>query len=136
MEYGHIKLLKERALDIFLSRLSYLTTQRELEELIHSLLAKKLHIPFTDEAALDRCTVLEMQDDNGHTECHGLIKITPDTAAVWFIKTSRKVKLHGKRLSSHKYVTRDSSWKPPYEGNKRRASLKKKIKTDSPDFIQ
>lgn len=121
-------------MDIFLSRLSYLTTQYELEELVHSLLEKKIHIPFTNEAALIHCTVLELQDDD-NCECHGLIKITPDTAATWFIKNSRGAKLHGKRLSAHQYIIRDSSWKPPYEGDKRRPSLKKKIKKTSPTFI-
>jgi hypothetical protein len=123
-------------MDVFLSRLSYLTAQHELEELIRCVLAKKFHIPFTDEPKLVRCTVLEALDEYGNTECHGLIKITPDTAAQWFMKNCREVKLHNKRLLPHRYVIRNSSWKPPYENDKRRSSLKKKIKRGGATFIQ
>ncbi|HIG79168.1 MAG TPA: hypothetical protein EYQ47_04090 [Cycloclasticus sp.] len=45
-------------MDVFLSRLSYLTAQHELEELIRCVLAKKFHIPFPDEPKLVRCTVV------------------------------------------------------------------------------
>ncbi|ORU94147.1 MAG: hypothetical protein A6F70_07675 [Cycloclasticus sp. symbiont of Bathymodiolus heckerae] len=122
-------------MDVFLSRLSYLTTPHELEVLVHSILTKKLHVPFTDKSELCRCTVFEIQDSNGNTECHGLIKITPDTAAQWFIKNANNEKLHGKRLLPHKYVIRDSSWKPPHENDMRRTSLKKSIKDSEPAYI-
>ncbi|HIL92197.1 MAG TPA: hypothetical protein EYG50_05540 [Cycloclasticus sp.] len=122
-------------MDVFLSRLSYLTTQHGLETLVQSILSKKLHIPLTQEAELVRCSVLEMQDGNGNTECHGLLKITPDTAAQWFIKNSYEAKMHGKRLLAHKYVIRDSSWKPPYDNDKRRSTLKKTIKPTEPQLI-
>jgi len=122
-------------MDVFLSRLSYLTTQHELESIVLSTLAKKLHIPFTEEPELKRCTILELQDANGNTECHGLIKITPDTAAQWFIKHSHDEKIHNKRLLAHQYIVRDSSWKPAFEGDKRRPDLKKKVKTTEPSYV-
>ncbi|MEO1889479.1 MAG: hypothetical protein ABGX33_06150 [Cycloclasticus sp.] len=122
-------------MDVFLSRLSYLTTPHELETLVQSILSKKFHIPFTDEYELVRCTVLEIQDDNGNIECHGLLKISPDNAAQWFIKNSHEEKMHGKRLLAHKYVIRDSSWNPPYDNDKRRSALKKKIKPAEPHFV-
>jgi hypothetical protein len=123
------------AMDVFLSRLSYLTTQHELENIALSILDKKPNIPFTEETELSRCTVMEIEDGNGNIECHGLVKITPDSAAQWFIKHCHKEKLHNKKLAAHKYVIRDSSWKPPLDNDRRRSALKRKVKRKPAQLI-
>jgi len=96
-------------MDVFVPRLSRTTTQYDLERAVTSMLTKKLHIPFTTTATLDHCTVMGIKDNQGIFEHHGLLSIMPDSAARWFIKNSKKRKLHNKRLLSRQYFVRKSN---------------------------
>lgn len=95
-------------MDVFVQRLSRTTTQRDLKRAVISMLAKKLHIPFTATTSLDRCKVMSIKDNQGMVENHGLLSITPDSAAKWFIKHSKNRKLHNRRLVSRQYFVRKS----------------------------
>ncbi|KXJ46150.1 MAG: hypothetical protein AXW16_04085 [Cycloclasticus sp. Phe_18] len=62
-------------MNIFLSRLSPNTTLSELEKTAHSLLSKKIHIPFTEPATLRNCKIMKIKDAHGGVEFHGLLNI-------------------------------------------------------------
>lgn len=124
-------------MDVFLSRLSDLTTQTQLERTALSLLSKKTRIPFTQSPELYSCKIMQIQDQHGGTEYHGLLNIKPDSAAKWFIKHSRSKKIHHKQLLAHQYIRRDSSWHPNYsiEADHRRPSLKVRYITRKPPSL-
>ncbi len=125
-------------MDIFLSRLSDLTTQSQLERKTLSILAEKFHMPFTDSPVLSSCKIMEIRDEHGGVECHGLLKIRPDSAGNWFMMHCHGEKIHEKFLRAHQYVIRDSSWKPTYprEAEHRRESLQiRYIKTPHPNLL-
>jgi len=125
-------------MDVFLSRLSELTTLGQLEGTVRSIISKKLHIPFTASPTLSSCKIMEIRDEHGGVECHGLLNIKPDNAANWFITQCRTKKIHNKPLLAHQYILRDSSWQPSYasEADHRRPSLQIRYVTKkSPTFI-
>ncbi|MBL4783668.1 MAG: hypothetical protein JKX92_15655 [Porticoccaceae bacterium] len=114
-------------MDIFLPRLSSITTQTELQRVVNSALTRKFHFPFTETPKLEYCTVLEMRDNQGGVERHGHLRILPNAAAKWFIRHSREFRLHRKRLLSRRYFTRLSdtpSNQFATEDERRRPSLK------------
>jgi len=125
-------------MDIFLSRLSGLTTQSQLEKTALSMLAGKFHVPFTDSPVLSSCQIMEIRDEHGGAECHGLLRIMPDSAGSWFLARCRGKKIHNKPLRAHQYIIRDSSWKPsyPHEAEHGRKSLKiRYIKRNNPTLV-
>jgi len=120
--------------DVFLSRLSDQTTPGQLERAALSLLSQKSHIPFTQSPELYSCKIMQIRDQHGCVEYHGLLSIKPDNAAKWFIKHSRSKKVHHKQLLAHQYIRRDSSWRPSYaiEAEHRRPSLKISYTSEEP----
>ena len=125
-------------MDIFLSRLSDLTTQSHLERAALSILAGKFHLPFTDAPVLSSCQIMEIRDEHGGVECHGLLRIMPDSAGSWFMTHCQGKRIHKTPLRAHQYVQRDSSWKPSYprEAEHRRESLKVRyIKKNHPTLV-
>jgi len=125
-------------MDIFLSRLSDLTTQSQLESTALSILARKFHLPFTDSPVLSSCKIMEIRDEHGGVECHGLLRIQPDSAGSWFLTHCNGKKIHKKSLRAHQYVIRDSSWKPSYppEADHRRELLQVRyIKNLQPTLV-
>lgn len=125
-------------MNIFLSRLSPNTTLSELEKTAHSLLSKKIHIPFTEPATLRNCKIMKIKDAHGGVEFHGLLNIKPASAGKWFIKSCRSKKIHNKPLLPHQYITRNSAWQPNYhsEADHRRPSLTiRYITKNSPPLI-
>jgi hypothetical protein len=131
--------MKGVIMDIFLPRLSAVTTQTELQRLVIAAIDKKLHFPFTPSPKLQFCTILEIRDTQGATERHGHLRILPDSAAKWFIKHSRNFKLHRRRLLSRQYFTRASDKPvntPGLDEERRRPALKiGHVKRTLPSYI-
>ncbi|MGV6825802.1 MAG: hypothetical protein ACWA5Q_02385 [bacterium] len=79
------------------------------------ILAQRLNLPFQKKAEIQSCDILVITDRNGVTEHHGLVSISPDKSAEWFIKKVRGQKLHGKLLVAREYHVRtneDANMRP------------------------
>lgn len=91
---------------ILLPRIPTTVTKNQLRHFANSVLDSKFSLPFTAKPSLDNCEILRVTDHNGSVEHHGLISITPETAALWFIKNARGKMLGNKRILAREYLDR------------------------------
>lgn len=104
---------------IFLPRIPIGVTQGQLRQFCFEVLDKKFKLPFTAGASLDSCEILGIADEYGTVEHHGLIAITPEPAAHWFIKNVRGKMLGKKRMLGREYVDRKHNSSFPAEDERR-----------------
>ncbi len=104
---------------IFLPRIPISVSQGQLRQFCSEVLDKKFKLPFTAGASLDSCEILSIADEHGTEEHHGLIAITPESAAHWFITNVRGKMLGKKRMLGREYVDRKHSPNYPQEDDRR-----------------
>ncbi|MES9900010.1 MAG: hypothetical protein ABW148_13455 [Sedimenticola sp.] len=110
---------------IIILRIPQATSNRELMELVESLLEKKYHLPFTKRAEIIHCDILIITNPQGIQEHHGLLVIHPEKAAAWLIKHLRGQRLHNKPIYGRQYFdrTKNDSSKIP-DDERRRPGLR------------
>lgn len=95
-------------MQVIIPRVPNTATKNEVRDLIESVLAKKLRIPFTATPEVARCRILSIEASNGERDHHGLVTIQPDTAAKWLISHFKGASLRKKRVFAREYVVRNS----------------------------
>jgi len=93
---------------IFLPRIPASVTKNHLRYFAAEVLDGKFSLPFTTKPSLDNCEILRITDEHGTVEHHGLISITPESAAHWFIQHVRGKMLDSKRVLAREYFDRKS----------------------------
>lgn len=118
---------------IFLPRISSSTSEDQLKRFASSILNKKFHIPFMKYPRLLSAEVLEIRDQAGSREYHGLLCIQPDNAAQWFIKSADRNVLNNKAVRVRQYMTRtdDRAGDSGDERRRRNLIISKVVQTRS-----
>ena len=93
-------------MQIFIPRLTKGTTQGDVYRLTQEILNSRIMLPFAKKPVINSCDILCITDRYDITEYHGLVTITPDKIAEWFIRKVRGRKLHGKLLVAREYYAR------------------------------
>jgi len=106
-------------------RLPATVTRNELAHLASETLGKRLHLPFTERAAVTACRIVKTEDGRGIAEHHGIVEVTPDRAGRWLIKRLTGKEFEGKRILARQFVDRGPD-DPGFEGenDRRRPGLK------------
>lgn len=93
---------------LFLPRLTASVTKAQLRRFAAAVLDEKFCLPFTPKPSLDDCEILRVTGQHGVVEQHGLVSITPEPAARWFIKHARGKTLGNKRVLVREYFDRNN----------------------------
>ena len=94
---------------IFLPRLAASVTKNQLRDFAAEVLDGKFNLPFTTKPSLDSWKILTTTDPYGSVERHGLISITPESVAHWFIRRARGKMLGNKRVLLREYFDRKNN---------------------------
>ena len=110
---------------ILIPRLPQSTTRGELYRFVSGILAKKTHLPFTEQPEISACRIVRIRDSRGVIEYFGLLEVTPDKAGHWLLSHFRRQRIHNKRVFARPFKTRgleDFTRLP--EDDRRRPDLK------------
>jgi hypothetical protein len=108
---------------VFIPRIPMPTTRGELKHFIEDEMNSWFHIPFTDETKVLTYDVLEIVDQNGVREHHGLVTVEPDGAAEKVIDHLSGKRLHGKQVFLRQYHERNSNRAVEWSEERRRSDL-------------
>lgn len=92
---------------VFIPRIPVTTTQKQLWNYCQKLLDKKRRLPFTEGPRILECDVISIKDPRGANDNHGMVTITPDKSAEWFINQVKKYTLNGKKVFAREFKERD-----------------------------
>jgi len=91
---------------VLLPRIPATVTKNQLRQFAARVLDSKFSLPFTAKPSLGDCEILQITDQHAIAEHHGLISISPESAAHWFIKNVRGKMLANKRILAREYLDR------------------------------
>ncbi len=121
-------------MNIIVLRIPDTTTHKEFKQLITDLLAKRVHIPFTDYPEVTHCGILSLKDNQGIIEHHGLVAVIPDQAGEWLLNHFKGQHIHNKLVFAKEYIIRSSQDSDIEPQDDRRRVLAKVDKLEEVQF--
>lgn len=90
-------------MNLFIPRITDSTTRKDLSSFANRVLAKWFRLPFSAQPQIVSCRILSITNSMGVTQRHGLIRVTPDDAALKIIRKLNGRYLNGKRVGVKPY---------------------------------
>jgi len=108
---------------VFIPRIPMPTTRAELKHFVEDEINSWFHLPFTDEPKILNSEILEIAEQNGVRDHHGLVTVTPDSAGKKLIDHLSGKRIHGKQVFLREYIERKGNGSAEWEPERRRDNL-------------
>lgn len=88
---------------ILVPRITDATKRKDLTEFANRVLLKWFRFPFSEQAMINSCRILEITDSWGVMQRHGLLDVSPEDAATRIVRKLNGEFLCGKRVGVKRY---------------------------------
>ena len=110
-------------MQVLIPRIPPQTTRADLKHFIEDEIKSWVHLPFTDEPKMFSYDILEITDQDGVCDHHGLVTVMPDSAGEKVIDHLSGKRIHGKQIFPREYFEREAKDAMEQDEERRRSNL-------------